>query len=155
EFKQCQWDNLPNHLLRGDIDIVVNGYELTSERLGTMTATIPYYIYELQLLARRDDPSIRSWDDLTAAAGRQTVRLLGGSAAEKYVAENLGGAVEVRPYTGTTEVLQEVQIGRLDATVQDLPPAIFYRNRFPELQFVGGPVGRGYYVIYLRKGDDR
>src|SRR5262249_23613500 len=27
--------------------------------------------------------------------------------------------------------------------------------RFPELQFVGGPVGRGYYVIYLRKGDDR
>ena len=48
EFHQGQWDKLPDLLTRGDIDIVLNGYEWSptwAERYGT---TIPYYIYELQ-----------------------------------------------------------------------------------------------------------
>ena len=51
---------------------------------------------------------------------------------------------------GSTDAMLEVQNGRLDATVQDLPPALFYRNRYPGLHFVDPQVGRGFYVIYLR-----
>ena len=42
-----------------------------------------------------------------------------------------------------------------DATVQDVPIAQFYRNRYPNLHFVGSPVAPGYYVVYMRKDDDR
>lgn len=44
--------------------------------------------------------------------------------------------------------------GQYDATLQDLPAAVFYREQFPTLRFAGDPVGRGYYVIYCRRGDE-
>ena len=55
EFKQCQWDDLLKFLGSRQCDVVVNGYELTAERLETAIATIPYYIYELHLFTRQDD----------------------------------------------------------------------------------------------------
>src|SRR5581483_9776793 len=45
--------------------------------------------------------------------------------------------------------------GKLDATVADLPVAIFFRDRFNTLHQIGKPAGRGYYVIYTRPGDER
>ena len=53
--------------------------------------------------------------------------------------------------------MQQVVSGLHDATLQDLPIAVFYRN-LPQgrgLKFVGEPVGRGYYVMYVRKGELR
>jgi polar amino acid transport system substrate-binding protein len=157
EFCQGEWTTLPQQLRRGDIDLVVNGYELTAPRLEEMLASIPYYVYELQLLARQGDAEIQSWDDLKAPGRRKKViGVLSGSGAETYTRERLGDAVEIQNgYSGATDAMADVRNGRLDATVQDLPAPLFYRNRFPELRFVGEPVGRGYYVIYLRKGDDR
>src|SRR5262245_3725363 len=35
QFRQCQWDDLLKLLGSGGVDIVVNGYELTPERLAT------------------------------------------------------------------------------------------------------------------------
>jgi polar amino acid transport system substrate-binding protein len=156
EFRQCEWTNLPDLLRTREIDAIVNGYELTEDRLATMIATIPYYIYQMQLIARRDDRSINSWDDLKApVAGRKRKVGVLGPAAATYVRERLGDAVEVVLYQGTTDALLEVQNEKLDATVQDLPPALFYQQRYPALHFVGPPVGRGYYVIYLRPGAER
>lgn len=156
EFVQCEWTHLPDLLRKGDIDAIVNGYELTAAHQATKLATLPYYIYELQLVARRDDRSITSWDDLRAHHGRlRKVGVLQGSAAETYVRQRFGGDIAAVGYQGSTDAMQEVQNEKLDATVQDLPPAIFYRARYPGLHFVGAPVGRGYYVIYVRPGDDR
>ena len=110
EFHQCEWDNLPNLLGTGDIDVIVNGYELTKSRLARMAATIPYYVYELQLLARRDDASIQSWDDLQAKNGhRKVVGVLGGTAAQNYVENRFGDQVVVRIFPGST---QAMEIGR-------------------------------------------
>src|SRR5690606_36545303 len=53
EFSQGQWDKLPDLLDRGNIDIVLNGYEWSSNRAGRYGVSIPYYIYELQLLGRK------------------------------------------------------------------------------------------------------
>jgi hypothetical protein len=61
--------------------------------------------------------------------------------------------VDVASYDGSTDAMREVETNKLDATVQDAPAAIFYRSRFPGLRAVDGPVGRGYYVVYARKGD--
>lgn len=160
EFKQADWDKLPDLLRTGAIDVIVNGYELTEGRLETMIATSPYYVYELQLIARRNDASITSWEDLQAGAGNshKKIGILKGSSAEKYVRDRLGDRVELVGYTGSTDAMQEVVNRKLDATVQDMPPAVFYvreQNRFPALHFVGPPVGRGYYVMYLRRGNER
>jgi polar amino acid transport system substrate-binding protein len=43
--------------------------------------------------------------------------------------------------------------GQYDATLQDLPAAYFYRDRFPSLVLAGPAESHGFYVIFLRKAD--
>lgn len=152
EFKQCEWDNLPDLLRTGGIDLICNGYELTAPRVRSMRPTIPYFVNELQLIARRDDPSIRSWDDLRR--GRRRVGVL-GPAAQAYVVGRLDPGSETRLYKGATEAMLDVQNRNIDATAQDFIAAAFYIGRYPALQFVDRPAGRSYYVIYTRPSDVR
>jgi polar amino acid transport system substrate-binding protein len=156
-FAQGLWDNLPALLATKHIDIVLNGYELTGSRAGRMAHTSPYYIYELTLLARRDKSRPSDWEDLERSFDNRkaAVGVLSGSGAEHYVRERFGDHVALVAYQGTTEAMREVETGRLDATVADLPAANFYRERFPALERRGAPAGRGQYVIYLRDGEPR
>ncbi len=47
---------LPQKLDRGGIDVVLNGYEWSKEREQSWSSTIPYYIYNLQLLRAKTTP---------------------------------------------------------------------------------------------------
>ncbi|WP_169976190.1 ABC transporter substrate-binding protein/permease [Tautonia rosea] len=155
ELAQGQWDQLLNVLSAGNVDMVVNGYELTPARVRNHLATRPYYLFQLQLMVRKGS-SIQSWDDLRQpkpGGSRWRVGVLGGSSAETFAEEQHEGTVEVRAYTGATDAMIQVLSGQLDATLQDLPAARFYQPQFPELQTIGPPEGLGYYVIYVRKND--
>ena len=76
------------------------------------------------------------------------------SAGDVYASENGPPNVEVVRFDGATDAMIAVVNGQIDATLQDLPAAFFYRGRYPELAFAGEPVGRGYYVLYFRHGDE-
>ena len=52
-YSQGQWDKLLQVLGSGRIDIVMNGYEWTPTHVRDYLATRPYYVYQLQLMARR------------------------------------------------------------------------------------------------------
>jgi polar amino acid transport system substrate-binding protein len=156
-FAQGQWDRLLQNLDAGLVDLVINGYEWTQTRARNYIATRPYYVYQLQLMAKRDGP-LRSWDDLKApptATGRKwKVGVLVQSAADTFAAEQGGEHVQVVRFDGATDAMTAVSNGQIDGTLQDLPAALYYRERFPTLNFAGDPVGRGYYVIYFRRGDE-
>lgn len=156
EFVQWEWEMLPHILERGTVDVVLNGYEWSEERERRMASTIPYFIYKLQLLARADDPSIKNWDDLRAKPGeaKKRIGVLQGSAAQRYIEKRFGDAVDLMPYAEVTMVMGLVEQGRLDATVQDVPIVSFYGHEFPNLHAVGKPEEPGYYVAYVRAGDD-
>ena len=156
ELVTSEWEMLPQKLDRGGIDIVLNGYEWSAEREKSWASTVPYYIYKLQLMSRKDDASIRSWDDLRAPAGqpRKRIGVLRDSAAERYVAQQFGDAVEVKGYPEIINVMKLVEEGRLDATVQDVPVAAFYGKDFPGLHKIGEPVASGYYVAFVARGND-
>jgi polar amino acid transport system substrate-binding protein len=151
-FTQGQWDKMPDMLRTRKIDVIINGYELTPARLETMDATIPYYVYALQLMARRDNSAIDSWAGLKKGV-RRRIGVLTGSAAEAYARTFCGASCEVISYDGNTDTMREVETGKLDATVEDTPVASFYAPRFPALHPVGEAVQRGYYAMYVRKGD--
>ena len=157
EFSQGQWDKLPDLLDRGDIDLVLNGYEWTTNRAERYGLSIPYYIYELQLLGRAADDSLTSWDDLLKPVDghKRKVSLLGGSAAQDYVDRFGGDSVDVALFEGATDAMEatELRLSGIDANVQDLPIWLFYAKGFPQLRPIGEPVGRGYYVAMTRKSD--
>ncbi len=157
-FSQGQWDRLLQGLDAGRVDLVVNGYEWTENRARTHGSSRPYYIYQLQLITPKAGP-LRAWDDLKSKRAPQgrawRVGVLVQSAADTFAAGQRGANVEVVRFDGATDAMTAVANGQIDATLQDLPAALFYRDRFPTLTLAGPPVGRGYYVIYVRKGDDR
>ena len=159
EFKQTDWNTLPEFLRTGTIDVILNGYEWTPERAAYLRSTRPYYIYELQLLGREGDAGLKSWDDLRpdARGARPQVSVLRSSSSEAYLKQHLGERVEIVGYDGNTDAMAQVRQGLHAATLEDLPIAIFYRDQ-PQgrgLRFVGDPVGRGYYVMYIAKHEDR
>ncbi len=153
---QGQWDTLLQVLDSGRIDIVMNGYEWTEEHARRYLSTRPYYTYRLQLMARAD-AGFRSWSDFAAGASGKTRRgrvgVLRGSVAERYARENGGSHTTVVGFDGATDAMEAVVNGQIEATLQDVPSARFYVKRMRKLRLVGDPVGRGYYVIYLRKND--
>lgn len=154
QFFQGNWDKLPDLLRAGQMDIVLNGYELSAERSEVMTASKPYYVYGLQLLVRSG--SALDW----SALGKPTdpklrIGVLTGSAADTLATDSLGAAAEIVRYDGNTDCMREVENEKLDATLQDTPIVAFYSPRFPKLVPSGAPLGEGQYVIYARKGEQR
>ena len=153
-FFQGNWDKLPDLLRARQIDIVLNGYELTPERVAVMAPTKPYYIYGLSLL-------VKSGSGLDLAAlgvaqkPKRKIGVLTGSAAETLAKEKLGDAVEIAGYDGNTDAMREVETGKLAATFQDTPIVAFYGPRFPKLEVTGEPLGEGHYVMYARAGETR
>lgn len=155
-FSQGQWDRLLQELSADHVDMVVNGYEWTETRARDYLATRPYYVFQLQLLARKNGP-IRTWDDVTKPnpKGRPwTVGVLVSSAADTFASQHGNGHVQVVHFDGATDAMIAVQNGQCDATLQDVPAALFYKDRYPGLVFAGPPVGHGYYVIFVRHGDE-
>ncbi|MFO0988567.1 MAG: ABC transporter permease subunit [Alphaproteobacteria bacterium] len=155
QFQQGPWDQMPSMLEARKVHIVLNGYEWTPPRAEAMAATIPYYVYGLQFLARADDETIKAIDDLKKPGprGKRRVGVLSGSAADDYVKEHLAKDVEIVSYDGNTDAMRDVEIGRLDATLQDTPIVAYYAPKFAKLKKVGAPVGGGHYVIFARKGE--
>ncbi len=154
ELAQGNWDKLPDLLRVGQLDVILNGYELTPERAAAMTTSKPYYLYALQLLVR--DKSGLDWDKLAMpAAPKRKIGVLTGSAAETVARERLGEAMEIVSYDGNTDAMREVETKKLDATLQDTPIAAFYGPRFPALTPSGEPIAEGKYVIYARANQAR
>ena len=155
EFQPSQWDKLPDMLRSRKVTVIANGLEFTSERVDVMDATIPYYVYGLQLLCPKRDTGCKSWADLKKLkdGDKQKIGVLTGSAAETEAAKFCGEACSVVTYDGNTDSMREVETGKLDATLQDTPIAAFYGPRFPQLVPIGDPIAPGYYVMYVRKGE--
>ncbi len=81
EFVQYEWDTLLPGLVKGDFDVILNGYEITPDRAGKMLFTRPYYVYAQQLVVRADEKRIQSLADCTDLA----VGTMAGTAAERFL----------------------------------------------------------------------
>lgn len=147
EFVQYSWDTLYPGLVNNDFDVIISGYEMTDERRRQVRFTRPYYVYEQQLVVRRGDERIRSLDDCQEMA----VGTLAGTAAERLLEER--GVREVVGFEGQVEPYVDLELGRVDAVLLDLPIAIFYASMNPRLEFVGKNVGQGTYGIAVRQAD--
>jgi polar amino acid transport system substrate-binding protein len=160
QFVQRSWAELPKDLQRAtEIDVILNGYEWTPEREQTMISTIPYYICKIQIVVRPDSP-IKDWDDLRRARSGKRLRVgvLSDSASQRYLEREFKDDVEVIDLSsnGITGMLTQVQERKIDATVMDLPAAIYYvtqDNGYGKLKRVGTPTEPAKYVIFCRPGD--
>ena len=158
EFKQYQFDNLFAGLDRGDFDFAMNGLEVTPERQRTFRLSRPYYIYQLQLVVRKNDERIRSLDN--CAQQGLTVGTLAGSSSDRLLDQR---GIAKRIYDDQDGPYKDLQIGRgVDAVLLDLPIALYYAvpgnlphsRRYAGLKFAGQPFAEGYYAVAVRKDNE-
>lgn len=148
EFVQYEFKSLGAGSQRGDFDFAMNGLEVTPDRRKTLRLTRPYYVYTLQLVARAGEKRFRSLDECKAIGG--VVGTLEDTAAQRLLDRM---QIEEKPYGNQTEPYKDLELGRLDAVLLDLPIALYYANseRNKNLKFVGQPLAPGYYAIGLGK----
>ena len=145
---QYQFASLVPGLQRGDFDFAMNGLEVTPDRARAVRFSRPYYVYTLQLVVRADETRFTSLAQCRAVGG--IVGTLEDTAAERLLDEQ---HVRKRIYEGQVEPYQDLEFGRIDAVLLDLPIALYYAKRNPRLQFVGLPLAEGYYAIGFRQQD--
>jgi polar amino acid transport system substrate-binding protein len=137
--------------------VILNGYEWSAIRTQLYGTSVPYYIYELVLIARHNDTNLNNWEDLkkTDFQDRKIpVSVLTGSAADEY-GKSFADSVTLKGYDGVTDALRAVELG-LDgvrANIQDLPIWTAYAHRYPKLRQVGRGEAPGFYVALTRKED--
>jgi polar amino acid transport system substrate-binding protein len=150
EFTHQEFKSLLQGLKNHDVDVALNGLEVLPERRAEVRFTRPYYVYQLQLVVRKDDPRFSSLDDLAGRRG-VTVGTLEDTAAERVL---LARGIKTRSYSGQSELYKELMDGQLDAVYLDLPIQNWYLPSYPKLHLVGKPGDKGYYAAAFRKQDE-
>ncbi len=149
EFHQYQYDSLLQGLDRGDVDFAMNGLEVTPDRREKVRFSKPYYVYQLQLVTRADEKRFTSLAELKALGG--TVGTLGETAASRLLEKD---AIKAKLYDSQLEPYTDLELGRVDAVLLDLPIAVYYAQPNKHLKFLGEPFAEGEYAIAFRKDDE-
>ena len=147
QMVQNQWDALVPALQRGNFDIVLNGLEITDEHRAQIAMSVPYYVYTQQIITRKDNDSLTNLASLKGKA----VGTLAATVAQRLLQKD--GDVDVRVYPGQVEPFRDLNNGRIDAVMLDLPIAVYYLTKEPNLKRSGEPFAPGYYGIGIRKED--
>ncbi len=149
EFVQYSYGELALGLERGDFDFAMNGLEVTPDRERRLRMSRPYYVYRLQLTARADEERFTTLEQIKAIDGR--VGTLDNTAASRLL-EQQGIATNL--YDGQAEPYQDLELGRVDAVLMDLPIAEYYARPNLRLKFLGEPFGAGAYAAAFRKDQE-
>lgn len=149
EHRQYAFDNLLIGLERGDFQLAMNGLEVTPDRERRIRFTRPYYIYRLQLVARADENRFETLDE--CGEQKLTVGTLGDTAAARILEQK---EIAVRFYDGQAEPFRDLELGRIDAVLLDLPIVMYFAAPNPLLKLTGPPVSRGKYAIALHPDEE-
>lgn len=146
---QYEYVSLLAGLERGDIDLAMNGLEVTPDRAQQVRFSRSYYVFREQLSVRRGDPRCATLAACITSAG--TIATLGDTFAERLL--DARGAHK-KIYDGQVEPYSELALGRVDAVLLDLPIALYAGRSDPRVAPAELLPERGEYAIALRPGDE-
>jgi polar amino acid transport system substrate-binding protein len=149
-FKQYEFSSIFSGLERGDFDFAMNGLEITPDRKKRVRFSKPYYLYKLQFVVRAGEQRFKTLEDCAGRAGL-VIGTLEDTAAERLL-DKLGIGKKI--YPGQVEPYADLALGRIDGVLLDLPIALYYAKKNPQLRFAGEPFEPGFYAIAFRPGDE-
>ncbi|MCP8617879.1 transporter substrate-binding domain-containing protein [Salirhabdus salicampi] len=149
EFETMEFDGLLASMRTGKNDIGIAGISITEERKEYIDFSDKYYDSGL-ILAVPVDSDVQSIEDVDGlkVGARQ------GSTSNDYLKENTDA--EVSAYPEIVTAYMDLQRGRLDAVLYDLPNVQYYikENASDELKTVGDVLEGQPYGIATPKGSD-
>ena len=141
----------------GRCDVVASGIYLTAERLETFDAQ-PYYDTSIVLLTRADNTEIASPDDLSGKtvavqAGTNYFNILTDLNA-RFEAEGQP-VMEIQSYPKQTDAIQQLVVGRADATITQDTEVAFRETAQPgQFKIAYTYPDPQTFAIYYRQGSE-
>ncbi|MDQ3818335.1 MAG: ABC transporter substrate-binding protein, partial [Acidobacteriota bacterium] len=127
ELVPTDWETIVSALQNGSFDIIVNGLEPTEDRARQILFSKPYYIFQLQLTVRKDEQRIRTLDD---CKNRLAGTLVNTAASRLLTSEG----IPFRGYEDPVGAYRDLELGRIDAVVMDVPMEMYYARQNPRLK---------------------
>lgn len=114
EIVTTSFDGIPLALKSNKFNVIISGYGVTPEREKEFLLTKPYIMNSQIIVVKNDNNSIKKSSDLKG----KTVGVGIGTTSET-AAKKIDGIKQIKTYDKTTEELQDLAIGRIDAVIVD------------------------------------
>jgi len=150
QMVRSAWGSLLEGLKARRSDLVINGIGIDAERQNGFAFSKPYYRYEQMLTVRAaDKDKYRSLADLQ---GRKVGTLSGAQA--NRVLQAAGFSKELlTPCEDPSTPYQQLELGRVEAVLQEQPIAEWYAGPNARLFNVPRTFAPGRYAVAMRKED--
>ncbi len=149
EIVEAPWESLFAGIDSGRYDMVINGVEITEERMEKYDFSTPYAYIHTALIVKSDNEDITAFEDLE---GKKTVNSLGSTYME--LAESYGASAS--GVSTLAETLTQVVQGRADATLNADVSFYDYMNQHPdaELKVAAKTEDASEVAAVMRKGEE-
>jgi polar amino acid transport system substrate-binding protein len=147
-------DRIPA-LVSGRADVIVGSTSDTLERAKTVGMTIPYFAFQMMVVAHKDK-GITKYEDLKGKPVGNTSGTFEAIALEKDVKAWNDPKGSFRAYQTQNDTIQAVEQGHIDATVitNTVSAAVIKTGKFPNLDIVGPAPYVIDYVALAAKRDE-
>ena len=136
--KEVTFENIPFQGLfpavqSGRIDAAVSSITITQKRLASVSFAQPYYDSD-QSLTVMADSGIKSMDDMKG----KIVAVDTGSTGDMWATENQAkyGIAEIKRFEGLAPAMLDVEAGRVNGYISDIPALLYYVKDKPQFQVV-------------------
>jgi polar amino acid transport system substrate-binding protein len=132
-----KFDNLLPALQAGQFDVIVSAMTITDERKQVVDF-VPYFEAGQAVLVKKGNPAgIKTLDDLsgkTAVAQQGTTEETTLNDLNAKFEKDGKAKVNILTYPSDTDAVDQLRIGRADATLHDSPVAAYYSKLYPEFE---------------------
>lgn len=148
EFVEGEWDGLFAGLDIGRYDMIINGVDITEDRMAKYDFSTPYAYIRTALVVAEGNEEIQSFEDLK---GKKTSNSLGSTYAD--LAADYGATVE--NVDTLSETIEMVTSGRVDATLNAVDSFGDYLREHPDapIEIVALTEEANKVAIPMQKGD--
>ena len=132
EIVNIPFQGLFSAVQSGRIDLAISSITITDERLGSVSFAQPYYDSDQSLTVASGGPA--SLDEMEG----RVVGVDTGSTGDMWASEHAEehGFGDIRRYEGLAPAMLDLQAGRIDGYVSDIPVLLYYVRDKPGLEVV-------------------
>lgn len=142
------WDGIFAALKTEKFDVIISSVTITADRKKEMLFSEPYYDSGQIIAVRRDDTRINSESDLVGKIVGVQINTTGD-----FTAQKISGIKEIKRYDDIQQAFQDLELGRIDAVLNDLPVNAWFAKERKNVKLVGKLLTVEQYGICARLED--
>ena len=148
EVVSVKWEGIIPGLKTGDYDMVMSAMTITDERKMEIDFSDPYIDSDQSIAVKSGDARIKSEADLAGKVVGVQVDTTG-----QFTAEEIPGIKEIRKYDTILMAFEDLELGRIDAIVNDYPVNAYISKTRGKTEVVATIKTDEKYGIGIKKGN--